>query len=63
MHALTQLNYEAGLNFVTLMCEPHQGDDQWIKRWMFTDVATFDVSGRVNTHNYLIWGTENAHVS
>ena len=57
------LNYEARLIFVTMMCEPHQGDDQWIKRWMFTDVATFDVSGRVNTHNYLIWGTENPDVS
>ena len=63
MHALTQLNYEALLNFVTMMCERHQGDDQWLKRWMFTDEATFHVRGRVNTHNCLIWGTENPHVS
>ena len=50
MHALTQLNYEARLNFVMMMCERHQGLDQWLKRQMFTDEATFHVSGRVNTH-------------
>ena len=43
-----------------VMCERHQGDDQWLKRWMFTDEATFHVSGRVNC---LIWETENPHVS
>ena len=57
------LNYEALLNFVTMMCERHQGDDQWLKRCIFTDEATFHGSGRVNTDNCLIWGTENAHVS
>jgi hypothetical protein len=45
------------------MCERHQGEDQWLKQCMFKDEATFHVSGRVNTHNCLIWGTENAHVS
>ena len=57
------LNYEARLNSLTMMCELHLGDDQWFKRWMFTDEATFHVRGRVNTHNCLIWGTENSHVS
>ena len=52
------LNYEARLNFVTMMFERHQGDDQWLKRWIFTDEVTFHGSGRVNTHNCLIWGTE-----
>ena len=37
MHALIQLNYKARLNFVMMMCERHQGDDQWLKLWMFTD--------------------------
>jgi len=46
-----------------MMCERHQGNDQWLKRRMFTDEATFHVSGQVNTHNRLIWGTENPHVS
>ena len=36
------LNYEARLYFVTMMCERHQGADQWLKRWMFTDKATFE---------------------
>ena len=44
MHALTQLNYEARLNSVTMMCERHQGEDQWLKLSMFTDEATFHVS-------------------
>jgi hypothetical protein len=30
---------------------------------MFTDEATFHVSGRVNTRNAIIWGTENPHLS
>jgi len=51
---INALNYEARLNFVTMICERHQGDDQWLKRWMFTDEATFHVSGRINTHNCLI---------
>ena len=45
-----------------MLCERHQGDEQWLKQWMFTDDATFHVSDRVNTHNSLIWGTENPHV-
>ena len=45
MQALEQLNYEARLNFVTMMCKQHQGADQWLKRWMFMDQATFHVSG------------------
>ena len=57
------VHVSARLNFVTMMCERHQGDDQWLQRWMFTDEATFHVSGRVNTHNCLIWGTENPHLS
>ena len=55
-----ELNYEARLYFVTMMCERRQGDDQWLKRRMFTEEATFHVSGRVNTHKCLIWGTEKA---
>ena len=54
---------EVRLNFVTMMCERHQGDDQWLKLWMFTDEATFHVSGRANTPNCLIWETENPRVS
>jgi hypothetical protein len=31
-------------------------------RWLFTDEATFHVSGRVNTH-FNIWDTGNPHVT
>jgi hypothetical protein len=57
------VHVSAQLNFVTMMCRQHQGDDQWLQQWMFTDEATFHVSGRVNMHNCLIWGTQNPHVS
>jgi hypothetical protein len=45
------------------MCEREAADDQRLQRWMFTDEATFHVSGQVNTGNAVIWGTENPHIS
>ena len=62
MHALTQLNYEARLNFVTMMCERHQGDDQWLKRWMFTDEATFQVVAE-STRTTASFGEQRIHMS
>ncbi|PNF35740.1 hypothetical protein B7P43_G15308, partial [Cryptotermes secundus] len=37
----------------------HIQDDSVI----FSDESTFHVSGKVNTHNHRIWGSENPHVS
>jgi hypothetical protein len=35
-----------------MICERQQGDDQWLKLWMFTDETTFHVNGRVNTASF-----------
>jgi hypothetical protein len=37
-------------------------DVDFLKKIMFTDEATFHVSGKVHGHNVRIWGTENPHV-
>jgi hypothetical protein len=37
-------------------------DVDFLKTIMFTDEATFHVSGKVHRHNVRIWGTENPHV-
>ena len=59
----TQQNYAARLSFAVMMCEWQEENDQWLNQWMFTDEAAFHVSGRVNTHSCIVWGTENPHVS
>ena len=38
-------------------------DDNFLNRWVFSDEAIFHLSGRVNTHNAIMWGRENPHVS
>jgi hypothetical protein len=37
-------------------------DVDFLKKIMFTDEATFHVSGKVHRHNVRIWGTENPHI-
>jgi hypothetical protein len=36
-----------------------EADESYLWRWIFSDEATFYVSGRVNHHNYRIWGSGN----
>ena len=38
-----------------------EDDPNYLKRIVFTDEATFHVSGRVNKHNIRIWGSEIPH--
>ena len=38
-------------------------DDGFDDRLVFSDEATFHLSGKVNKHNTRIWGTENPHVT
>ena len=38
-------------------------NDNFLNKLVFSDEATFHRSGRVNTHNDIIWGRENPHVS
>lgn len=37
------------------------GESNFLKKVIFSDEATFHVSGKVNRHNCRIWGTENPH--
>jgi hypothetical protein len=36
-------------------------DDAFMKHIVFSDEATFHMSGKVNRHNCQIWGNENTH--
>ena len=36
-------------------------DDTFLPRVVFSDEATFHLSGKVNTHNVRIWGLQNPH--
>jgi hypothetical protein len=36
-------------------------DDDFASRLVFSDEATFHLSGKVNRHNLRIWGMENPH--
>jgi hypothetical protein len=38
-----------------------EADENYLRRWIFSDEAMFHVSGRLNRHNYRIWGSENPH--
>ena len=49
--------------FASTVCDRMEEDDKFLNRWVFSDEATFHFSGIVNTHNAIIWGRENPHVS
>ena len=36
-------------------------DDAFLQRVIFSDEATFHLSGKVNRHNVRIWGLQNLH--
>jgi hypothetical protein len=40
-----------------------QDDERFLDSIIFNDESTFHVSGKVNTHNCRIWGSENPRVS
>jgi hypothetical protein len=38
-----------------------EADENYPRKWIFSDDATFCVSGRVNRHDYRLLGSENPH--
>jgi len=36
-------------------------ENDFVERIIFCDETTFHISGKVNGHNVLIWGTEKPH--
>ena len=47
--------------FAITMLDRIAEDETFLSRMMFTDEATFHVSGKVNRHNVHMWGSENPH--
>jgi hypothetical protein len=48
--------------FAIDMLERIENDQNFLKNVVFSDEATFHISGKVNRHNCRIWGSENPHV-
>jgi len=40
-----------------------ENDDDLLTKIIFSDEATFHLSGKVNRYNVRIWGSENPHAS
>lgn len=58
---LLQDDYYARLSFCHQFNGKRSSDDAFLSRLIFSDEATFHISGKVNRHNCRIWGTENPH--
>lgn len=56
---LLEEDYYARLTFCHQFNEKLCNDDAFVSNLLFSDEATFHISGKVNRHNCRIWGTEN----
>ena len=63
VQALRDVHHQQRFEFASTMCDRMEEDDNFLSRWVFSDEATFHLSGTVNTHNAITWGRENPHVS
>jgi hypothetical protein len=45
------------------MLEKLDKDNEFLRKIMFSDEATFHVSGKVNKQNVCIWGSEHPHTT
>ena len=54
---MTSQNEEFADNMLQRISE----DEEFFKQICFSDEATFHVSGKQNTHNVRIWGSEHPH--
>ena len=43
------------------MFDKMENEEDYLKTVLFSDKATFHLSGKVNRHNERIWGTEDSH--
>jgi hypothetical protein len=57
--ALTPADHVASSNFSIEMLVAHDDDEDFL-RLVFSNKATFHLSGKVNRHNVHIWGAENS---
>lgn len=63
VQAITRDNRVARETFATTILDKVEQDDGFLERILFSDEATFHVSGKVNKHNVRIWGSENPHAT
>lgn len=61
VQALTNDDKRKRMEFCSLMMENMDEDDTFTSRLVFSDEATFHLSGKVNRHNVRIWGANNPH--
>ncbi|GBN54596.1 hypothetical protein AVEN_21553-1 [Araneus ventricosus] len=61
VHQLKQSDLSIRFNFAVDMLHRIDVDNDFLQRIIFTDEATFHVSGHVNKYNTRIWGSENPH--
>jgi hypothetical protein len=48
-------------DFCTNMLNRLEEDNLFLDKFVFSDEATFHLSGKVNSHNLIIWGSQNPH--
>jgi hypothetical protein len=49
--------------FAVTMLEKLDEDNEFLRKIMFSDEATFHISGEVNKQNVRIWGSEHSHAT
>jgi hypothetical protein len=54
-------DYAARMDGCNALIQNIDNDNRFLENIIFSDEATFHISGRVNRHNCRIWGDENPH--
>jgi hypothetical protein len=47
--------------FCVEMFDKNENEYDYLNKIVFSNEATFNVSGKINRHKVRVWGTENAH--
>lgn len=61
LQALQPNDKIARMNFCNFFQESIDNNESFSSRLIFSDEATFHISGKVNRHNVRIWGTQHPH--
>lgn len=62
LHAIKETDKPKRFEFASDMLNEIENDQQFLKRIVFSDEATFHVCGHVHRYNVRIWASENPHV-
>ena len=58
---ITDEDKVARMQFCVEMFDRIADNETFLDNVIFSDESTFHISGKVNTHNCRIWGSENPH--